>query len=79
MISRNNYFTHYNKDCYLLKCNVFNRHGIAIVGAPTWGRPSDYGDDKQHDQYELCPGFTRAPHVEAPTKKALPSGGSTFH
>lgn len=42
------------------------------------GRPSDYGDDKQHDQYELCPGFTRAPHVEAPTKKALPSGAALF-
>ena len=43
------------------------------------GRPSDYGDDKQHDQYELCPGFTRAPHVEAPTKKSAAVRGSTFH
>ena len=43
MISRNNYFTHYNKNCYLLKCNVFNRHGIAIVGAPTRGARQTMG------------------------------------
>ena len=78
MISRNNYFTHYNKDCYFLKCNVLNRHGIAIVGAPTWGARQTMGTTNSMTSMSYARDSRGLPTWK-PLQKSAAVRGSTFH